>query len=51
MKGARDFRTISIENEIFPHLNGSSRVNVSNVFNVVCTVKVCIHILVDCFWK
>lgn len=34
-----DFRAIFVENNIFPHLNGSSRVKIADAVEVVCGVK------------
>ena len=35
-----DFRPITIENDIFPHLNGSSRIKIADDTDIVCSVKV-----------
>ena len=35
-----DFRGMSIENNIYPHTNGSSRVRIADVVDVICSVKV-----------
>jgi exosome complex RNA-binding protein Rrp42 (RNase PH superfamily) len=34
-----DFRLSQIENDIFPHCNGSSRVSIRNSIDVICGVK------------
>lgn len=33
-------RTISIENNIFPHVNGSSRLRVDGAVDIICSLKV-----------
>lgn len=38
-RGTDDFRPISIENHIFPHVSGSSRVRVSDSVDILCSVK------------
>lgn len=38
-RGSSDYRPISLENNIFPHLNGSSRVRVSGSTDIICSVK------------
>jgi len=38
-RGLSDSRSISVENNIFPHLNGSSRVKISDSIDVICSVK------------
>lgn len=35
-----DFRSVTIESDIFPHCNGSSRVSIRNAIDVICGVKV-----------
>lgn len=35
-----DFRSLSIENKIFPHVNGSSRVKIGDKIDVLCSIKV-----------
>lgn len=39
-RGLNDYRSISIENDIFPHLNGSSRIKIADETDIVCSVKV-----------
>jgi exosome complex RNA-binding protein Rrp42 (RNase PH superfamily) len=38
-RGPSDCRSISLENNIFPHLNGSSRVKISDSIDVICSLK------------
>lgn len=38
-RGSSDYRPISLENSIFPHLNGSSRVKVSESTDIICSIK------------
>jgi len=38
--GPSDYRTISLENSILPQVNGSSRVKISNAFDIICSIKV-----------
>lgn len=38
--GCTDFRTMSVENSVFPHLNGSSRVKLGDCVDVLCSIKV-----------
>jgi hypothetical protein len=40
IEGHDDFRSIVIENSIFPHVNGSSRVRIPGAVDVLCSVKV-----------
>jgi len=35
-----DFRAISIEDDIFPHVNGSSKISIGHGTDVICSVKV-----------
>ncbi len=35
-----DFRTVSVECDVFPHVNGSSRLKIGDTSDVLCTVKV-----------
>lgn len=37
---ASDYRMIFVENNVFPHCNGSSRVKISDNIEVLCSVKV-----------
>jgi exosome complex RNA-binding protein Rrp42 (RNase PH superfamily) len=39
IRNSLDFRLSQIENDIFPHCNGSSRVSIRNSIDVVCGVK------------
>lgn len=39
-RGIHDFRSISIENNIFPHTNGSARLRIGHNTDLVCSVKV-----------
>ena len=39
-RGLNDYRSISIENDIFPHLNGSSRIKIADETDVICSIKV-----------
>lgn len=36
-----DFRLINIENDIFPHCNGSCRVSIRGGIDILCGIKVC----------
>lgn len=38
--GYKDFRHISIENNILPHVNGSSRLRIAESIDILCSVKV-----------
>lgn len=38
-RGGFDFRPVTIENDIFPHCNGSSRVTINNSIDVLCSIK------------
>lgn len=38
-RGMDDFRAITIQNSIFPHVNGSSRVKIDSEVDVICSVK------------
>lgn len=38
-RGSTDFRTWSIENNVFPHVNGSARVKISDSTDILCSVK------------
>ena len=38
-RGAFDFRSISIEDQILPHLNGSSRVLIGSTTDITCSLK------------
>lgn len=38
-RGCIDFRSLSIENNIFPHVNGSSRVKISDCMDIICSIK------------
>jgi len=42
--GMDDFRAITIQNNIFPHVNGSSRVKIDSDVDIICSVKVHIHL-------
>ncbi len=46
-RGPIDFRTIFVENNIMPHVNGSARVKIADSVDVLCTVKVYIYIAFD----
>ena len=35
-----DFRAITIQNNIFPHVNGSSRIKIDSDVDIICSVKV-----------
>jgi exosome complex RNA-binding protein Rrp42 (RNase PH superfamily) len=39
-RGPSNFRSISLENNILPHVNGSSRVKISDFTDVICSIKV-----------
>jgi len=39
-RGLTDFRSITIESDIFPHLNGSCRLKLGSVTDILCSVKV-----------
>ena len=38
--GHLDYRTIFVENNVFPHVNGSSRVKIADRTDIICSVKV-----------
>lgn len=38
--GPDDYRSITIENNVFPHVDGSSRVKVAESIDILCSVKV-----------
>ena len=38
-RGIRDHRLVTVETEILPHLNGSSRVRIANLIDVLCSIK------------
>ena len=38
--GPKDFRHLAIENNVLPHVNGSSRLRVADSIDVLCSVKV-----------
>ena len=38
-RGALDFRSISVEDQILPHVNGSSKVSIGNDTEMICSVK------------
>mmetsp|Transcript_14095 Transcript_14095/g.24826 ORF Transcript_14095/g.24826 Transcript_14095/m.24826 type:complete len:304 (-) Transcript_14095:65-976(-) len=38
-RGMDDFRAITIQNNIFPHVNGSSRVKIDSDVDIICSVK------------
>ena len=38
--GSNDFRHISVENNVLPHVNGSSRLRVGDSIDILCSVKV-----------
>eukprot|EP00605_Chrysophyceae_sp_TOSAG23-4_P000026 GSChrysophyteH1.ASY1.ANO1.26.1 assembled CDS len=38
-RGMNDFRHLRMENSIFPHVNGSSYVSLSDSMNVLCSIK------------
>jgi len=38
-RGVGDFRTMSIENSILPHVNGSSRIKIAEAIDILCSVK------------
>lgn len=40
VQGLNDFRSISLESGMFPHTYGSSRVKLSGVSEVLCSIKV-----------
>ena len=42
-RSSMDYRNISIENNILPHLNGSSRVKIMDSIDIICSVKVIYH--------
>eukprot|EP01041_Mallomonas_annulata_P009661 gene9661-20089_t len=39
-RASADFRNISVETDILPHVNGSSRVTIGNSTDIICSVKV-----------
>ena len=39
-EGLTDYRSISIENCVLPHVNGSSRVKIASGFDIICSIKV-----------
>ncbi|KAJ1439625.1 ribosomal protein S5 domain 2-type protein [Ochromonadaceae sp. CCMP2298] len=38
-RGPESFRSISVENNVLPNVNGSSRVRIANAVDIICTVK------------
>lgn len=38
-RGSMIHRSISVESNILPHLNGSARVQIANVIDILCTIK------------
>ena len=38
--GPKDFRDMSVEYNILPHVNGSSRLTIADTINILCSVKV-----------
>lgn len=39
-RSQNDFRGVCVECDVFPHVNGSSRVTVGNISDVVCSIKI-----------
>jgi exosome complex RNA-binding protein Rrp42 (RNase PH superfamily) len=48
--GFCDFREISLENNIFPHTNGSSRIIISDSVHIVCSIKVRVFVQIHFFY-
>lgn len=38
-RGCQDLRSISIESDILPHVNGSSRITIGAVIDIICSIK------------
>ena len=38
-RGVNDFRVWSFENNVFPHVNGSSRVKIGDAIDIMCSIK------------